>query len=135
MYQYDSLFISLVKHIEYLEHILLTTSKIELAVLKNGIETVSFLVENRERLFSITELSQKKVEREISMLSKITEELKDILVIWSNDVSILIEKANQINDSISIILEEKKQDLTKEIATIFNIRQVHEGYNLNSVRK
>ncbi len=132
---YDSLLYSLMAHLEYLEHILKATIKIEMAAIRNNVDAIEMQTKNRERLFSITESSQSNIEDKISYLGKIPVEIKEILETWAVDVSNFIEEIDRKNISAAIQLEKIRKDLTQEIATIFNIRQAHEGYNLTSVRK
>ena len=48
---------------------------------------------------------------------------------------IWIEKTNEIDQNTTEILENQKEETTKEISTIFKIQEKFKGYNLADLKK
>ena len=91
-------------------------------------EQINFLVEQRDKLISITETIHERLTLEqMNMDSSIAIE-------FNNQVNELIEKMNQMDEQILIKLNEERDNMQIEIAKSFKNKENFRGYNLNCLK-
>lgn len=92
---------------------------------------------NRERLLDIIAKEQEGIEGFINNL--ISEDLTpsniNIIKSWAFDTQNWINSIAQRDDEIIDCLNDSKDSITREIATVFKSKAAFRGYNLNDVRK
>ncbi len=113
-------------------------SKLILRAARLGdLDQVDVTIENRDRLIKILESTQGKIEQKTHLLEnhELNEESIGILKSWLNDLNLWVEKNLSIDAEIVALLEQEKDETTKQISTVFKSRQQHKGYNLNNVKK
>lgn len=100
-------------------------------------EGVESHTNNRERLLTIISKEQESIEAIINNI--FTEELTpaniNIIKSWALDTQNWINRTAIKDDQILEALSRSKDDVTKEIASIFKSKTAFRGYNLNDVRK
>ena len=92
--------------------------------------------ENRQRLISIVEHLQSKIEMEIDKLdgASIPEYLIDILNEWKYEFSQKVHNIRQVDRRVVDLLTRNKDQLSKEISHLFRDRELFKGYNLTNVK-
>ncbi|MCR9206231.1 MAG: hypothetical protein NXH75_16735 [Halobacteriovoraceae bacterium] len=92
---------------------------------------------NRERLLSIIAQEQEAIEAIINSIfsEELTPENINIIKSWAFDTQDWINKTAMADEEILTTLNDSKDEITKEIASIFRSKTAFRGYNLNDVRK
>lgn len=100
----------------------------------NGVEQNT---NNRERLLGIIAQEQTSIEAIINSIftEELTPENINIIKSWALDTQEWINKTALADDQIVEALNDSKDEVTKEIASIFRSKTAFRGYNLNDVRK
>lgn len=109
--------------------------KINTAAKNDDLNLVINESENRERLIRVFEYIQNKIEVIITNEKCLGEIEKEMLMTWSNEVALWYAKTTQFDQDTGVVLNSKKDGLTREIATIFRKKEQHKGYDLSSVKK
>ena len=128
----NSLLEKMIIHLERLTAVKNLTCKIQITILKNNLNSVSYLIDNRDRLINLLNAEQAAIENILNN-NNITS-IRDIIISWSKDTTHLLDQTTSINYSISELLLREKEDLKEKIATIHNAKNSLKGYNLTSVR-
>lgn len=127
----NSIFEAIQAHLSMLEMALHSSQKIKSYAALSDVDQVVNETENRERLVSIIGALQSTIESKISALTQ--EDLKDdtlpILKSWFNDLAIWSEKMIETDRETVELLNQEKEETTKEIATIFKNKEMFKGYN------
>jgi len=107
------------------------------SVQKQDWEGVEFNTNNRERLLDIIAHEQGKIENIINNIftEELTPENINIIKSWALDTQNWINQTAEKDDAILEALNNSKDEVTKEIASIFRSKTAFRGYNLNDVRK
>lgn len=123
-------------HLSLLEMSLESSSKIKAYATMNDLDQVINETENRERLVNIIGQIQSGIERKIQALGPqdLQEDSLDILRSWFQDLAIWSEKMIENDKETVELLNQQKDDTTKEIATIFKNKESIKGYN-HTVKK
>lgn len=113
------------------------TEEIYNAVTSENWEKVEFSTNNRERALEIIGHEQEKIE---GLLNNIfTEDLTpaniNIIKSWAFDTQNWITRTAIRDEEILNALNDSKDGITQEIATLFKSKTAFRGYNLNDVRK
>ena len=118
-------------HLSLLEVALHTSAKIKFFANLGDIDQVISETENRERLVNIIGQIQSVIENKIQALGPqdMQEDSLDILKTWFNDLSNWSEKMIEIDRETVELLDQQKENTTKEIATIFKNKEMFKGYN------
>ena len=92
---------------------------------------------NRERLLDIIAKEQEGIESYINALfsEDLTPNNINIIKSWAFDTQNWINSIALRDDEIIECLNESKDGITREIATVFKSKAAFRGYNLNDVRK
>lgn len=113
------------------------TKAIKNSVLTKNWEAVEENTNNRERLLSIIAQEQESIESVINSIftEELTPENINIIKSWAFDTQDWINKTAIADEEILNALNDSKDEITKEIASIFRSKTAFRGYNLNDVRK
>ncbi len=92
---------------------------------------------NRERLLDIIAKEQENIEGFINNIfsEDLTPSNINIIKSWAFDTQNWINSIAQRDDEIIECLNDSKDGITREIATVFKSKAAFRGYNLNDVRK
>lgn len=100
-------------------------------------EKLEEITNNREKLLDIITQEQERIEKTINTI--ISEELTatniNIIKSWAFDTQNWINRTSKLDQSIIEALNNSKDAVTKEIATVFKSKAAFRGYNLNDVTK
>lgn len=114
-----------------------STEQIYKSVVNEDWEGVEFNTTNRERALQIIGQEQEQIEKVINNI--ISEELTpaniNIIKSWAFDTQAWINKTAAKDEAILVALNNSKDNITKEIATLFKSKTAFRGYNLSDVRK
>lgn len=98
-------------------------------------------VDNRGRLISIISHLQEKITEQISYLSTYEnkksreyENIKNLIMDWDNDSSILFKKIDILDQEIQEQLIKNKAMAKDELINLIAYKNKFKGYNLNSVK-
>jgi hypothetical protein len=113
------------------------TEDIYKAVADEQWEHVEFSTSNRERILGIIAMEQEKIEGIINNIfsEELTPENINIIKSWALDTQNWINHTASRDEDILEALNESKDGITQEIATVFKSKAAFRGYNLNDVRK
>jgi Tfp pilus assembly protein PilW len=113
------------------------TASILKAIELREIAAVENLTNNRERLLNIVAKEQEDIEKVINSIidEELTPENINIIKSWAFDTQNWINAIADKDDQIIEMLNESKDETTREIAGLFKSKQAFRGYNLNDVRK
>ncbi len=113
------------------------TEDIFKAVADEQWERVEFSTSNRERILGIIAMEQEKIEGIINNIfsEELTPENINIIKSWAFDTQNWINHTASRDEDILEALNESKDGITQEIATVFKSKAAFRGYNLNDVRK
>ncbi|MCF8058167.1 MAG: hypothetical protein K9K67_02655 [Bacteriovoracaceae bacterium] len=113
------------------------TEEIFKAVRNENWERVAFSTSNREKILEIIALEQEKIEKVINNIfsEELTPENINIIKSWAFDTQNWINNTALRDEEILEALNQSKDDVTQEIATVFKSKAAFRGYNLNDVRK
>lgn len=133
----EQVILQIMQHLTMMDKVISSTIIINHHAISDDINKVISEIENRERLLNIVQQLQTRIEEKISELipSDISISYMDILKCWNNEINIWIEKTNEIDQNTTEILENQKEETTKEISTIFKIQEKFKGYNLADLKK
>lgn len=133
----DKLAQMIMRHLDLVDGANRLTNRIHVAAKAGDVDTLVSDSDNRDRLLSVLDRFQKFIEEEIGLIKtdEITKDLIDILKTWSYEVSSWASKTDEIDQETVVFLEGKKEETTKEIASLFRSRQQFGGYNLNNLKK
>ncbi len=104
---------------------------------EQNFSAIELLTSNRERLLSIVSFEQEAIEKVINSVidEELTPENINIIKSWAFDTQNWINQIADMDDQIIEMLNESKDETTREIANLFKSKQAFRGYNLNDVRK
>jgi hypothetical protein len=127
----NEILISIQAHLSMLELALHSSAKIKFFAAVEDIDQVSEETENRERIVNIIGQLQSQIENKISCLGPhdLQGDTIAILKSWFNDLSIWSEKMIAFDQETVELLNQQKENSTKEIATIFKNKEMFKGYN------
>lgn len=113
------------------------TLAIKKSVQEKDWQAVEENTNNRERLLSIVAQEQESIEAIINSIfsEELTPENINIIKSWAFDTQDWISKTAMADEEILNTLNDSKDEITKEIASIFRSKTAFRGYNLNDVRK
>lgn len=99
-------------------------------------EKIFSKIDNRERLFSILESLQNKIENKINNLTDDEIKNTDIHRIkrWMEFQEDIIRKILSIDEKIVQLLEQEKDESKMQLAHIFKNRLLFKGYNLSNTK-
>ena len=93
-------------------------------------------IDNRDRLFSILESLQNKIENKINNLTD--DQIKNIDIHrvkrWMEFQEDIVRKILSIDEKIVQILEQEKDESKMQLAHIFKNRLLFKGYNLSNTK-
>lgn len=110
------------------EKILTITRKSLECVEAGDFETLDFLIIQRDKLISITQTIHERLTLEQESSNS------PIAIEFNNQVTMLIEKMNEMDDQILTKLSEEKNKTQIEIANSFKNKENFKGYNLNCLK-
>lgn len=127
----NSILESMQAHLSLLELALNTSAKIKFFASISDVDQVISETENRERLVNVIGQLQGIIETKISSLGPqdLQGDTISILKSWFNDLSIWSDKMIELDRETVELLNQQKEDTTKEIATIFKNKEMFKGYN------
>jgi hypothetical protein len=113
------------------------TDSIFKAVKNEDWQAVEFNTSNRERALEVIGAEQAKIEGMINNIfsEELTPANINIIKSWAFDTQNWITRTAVKDDNILEALNESKDGVTQEIATLFKSKTAFRGYNLNDVRK
>ena len=91
-------------------------------------EQLNFLVEQRDKLISITQTIHERLTLEQTSMDS------NIAIEFNNQVNELIEKMNEMDEQVLIKLHEERDNMQIEIAKSFKNKENFRGYNLNCLK-
>lgn len=113
------------------------TDQIYQSVINEDWQGVEFNTSNREKALEIIGSEQEQIEKVINNI--ISEELTpaniNIIKSWAFDTQSWINRTAAKDEAILVALNNSKDNVTKEIATLFKSKTAFRGYNLSDVRK
>jgi hypothetical protein len=127
----NEILISIQAHLSMLELALHSSAKIKFFASVEDVDQVIEETDNRERIVNIIGQLQSQIENKISCLAPhdLHGDTIAILKSWFNDLSIWSEKMIALDQETVELLNQQKEDSTKEIATIFKNKEMFKGYN------
>lgn len=133
----EKLAILLMRHLTLLDSCELTSHQIFDAACRNDIDLVHFEMANRERVLKLIELFQSNVEENLDELPANTDLVttNDLIKAWANDLNLWVNRIDFLDIKTAEILEGQKEEVTKEISSVFKSSENLKGYNLNNVIK
>lgn len=131
------IFEKIMQHIDLLSALTSASNALLTAAQNRKFEIVEQIVENRERLLNVIKTIQTNIEDDIAKLhpGQVTREEIEILKSWSQEVNQIVMINDKLDRDSMILLEQQKEETTKEIATVFTNRQSFKGYDLSNVKK
>lgn len=121
-------------HIHALKKVSLQTNEIIKLLSERKTEAGLYLINNRERLLNIVFELHKSIESGISNSENIELDNKDLLKAWGRDVERWSNNQAIQNETIEHLLLAIKKETTAEIASIFDKKSRHKGYDLNNLK-
>ncbi len=99
--------------------------------------TVEFETNNRARLLNVIGQDQAQIEKVINNLidEEVTSENINLIKSWALDTQSWIDKTAREDDIIVAALNNSKDEVTKDLASLFKSKQAFRGYNLNDVTR
>ncbi len=124
-------------HCELLDRCLALSQQILACAKAEDVELVGITTETRNSLVALLGEIQTKIERQISgfLAEDLTTSNIETLKCWVNDVAIWSERIAVCDGEILDLLDQQKEDTTKEIASLFKNKEKFRGYNLNTTKK
>jgi hypothetical protein len=124
------------EHEILLKKALTESNEIMKIMIKGFDDDVFSKVENRDRLVSILETLQFKIEDRINNLSD--EEIKNVDLLrikrWMEFQEDAVRKILSIDEQIVQLLESEKDESKAQLAHIFKNRLLFKGYNLSNTK-
>ncbi len=132
----DTLFALIMVHTDFMDHIMVSSRRLQRATLRGDMDTIEFESNNRERLINIIEQIQFTIEERLNAFStqESIMELTPVLNAWANDLGLWYEKVGALDDETTQGLEELKEETQREIAVVYKNKEGLKGYNLNSLK-
>lgn len=132
----DTLFSLIMMHTDFMDHIIVSTRRLNLATKRNDMDAIEFESNNRERLINIIEQVQFTIEERLNTFSssESIEEITPILNAWANDLGLWYERVGVIDDETTQELEGLREETQKEIALVYKTKENFKGYNLNTLK-
>lgn len=114
-----------------------STEEIYNSVVNEDWQGVEFNTSNRERALNVIAVEQEQIEKVINNIisEELTPENINIIKSWAFDTQSWINRTASRDEAILIALNDSKDSITKEIATLFKSKAAFRGYNLSDVRK
>ncbi len=127
----NDIYLHIQAHLSLLDMALNTSDKIKFFASTEDVDQVITETENRERLLNVITQIQSTVETKISSLGPqdLEEDTLMILKTWFADLATWSEKMIELDRETVELLNQQKDDTTKEIATIFKNKEMFKGYN------
>lgn len=91
-------------------------------------EQLNFLVEQRDKLISITQTIHERLTLEQNSMDS------SIAIEFNNQVNELITKMNEMDEQVLLKLNEERDNMQIEIAKSFKNKENFKGYNLNCLK-
>ncbi|MDH5582089.1 MAG: hypothetical protein OEY33_09290 [Bdellovibrionales bacterium] len=134
----DLILIKIMKHLDYLDCLEISTRKILKLSLSEGIDGLECLTENRERLINIIKSHQMTISSDIKEIMRnrdvVDNELKDIFKAWGSDTHLIIERIKLLEENVSHALENKRVELQKGLIHLHKEKKLVEKYSLSTVK-
>lgn len=134
----NSIFMSLMKHIDYLECLRNNTREILNCKDVKNVDELSSLTDNRQRLINLIKNYQSSVLTElkgfINENPNLDETIKDIFKAWGSDTNLILNETKVLEKSASEALTVKKEELRKDILDLQNERKLVRKYSLSNVK-
>lgn len=114
-----------------------STHKILKAIQHGDWAAVEFETNNRARLLNVIGQDQANIEKIINNLidEEVTSENINLIKSWALDTQSWIDKTAKEDDIIVSALNNSKDEVTKDLASLFKSKQAFRGYNLNDVTR
>ena len=126
------------KLIDLHEQLLVEALKLSQILLKQSearnVEVVAVACEQREKLISLIEEVQDKIELKLRTLKYINRPMKEDLDNWQKNLKLVLEEITYYDQHIVALLNNEKDKTMQEIAEIFSSKEKFRGYNLKDVR-
>ena len=91
-------------------------------------------IQNRDRLINIIIQVHRVIEVQFKELKKCDASEKDYYEAWLKDVERWSQEQSSSNDKIEELLLNEKENTSREIASIFDKKSRHKGYDLTNVK-
>lgn len=133
----NSLFMALMKHMDLMDALSKESAQLYIACSEENIDQVEFITENRQRMTSLLDDYQLKVESITRQMPSehLNEDIITILKTWFNDLNQWVEKYLELDSQIIDQLDLLKNKTSQEIGAVYKAKNSHKGYNLNNVKK
>ncbi len=114
-----------------------STHNILKAIQHGDWSTVEFETNNRARLLNVIAQDQSFIEKIINSLidEEVTSENINLIKSWALDTQTWIDKTAKEDDIIVAALNNSKDEITKDLASLFKSKQAFRGYNLHDVTR
>lgn len=114
-----------------------STNTILKAIQHGNWKAVEFETNNRARLLNIIAKDQGHIEKIINNLidEEVTSENINLIKSWAFDTQSWIDKTAKEDDTIIAALNNSKDEVTKDLASLFKSKQAFRGYNLHDVSR
>jgi hypothetical protein len=133
----DRLLLKLQEFTDRLDQCNRCTEAIYSSVINENWQDVEFNTSNRENALQVIAKEQEQIEKLINNIfsEELTPANINIIKSWAFDTQNWINRTAARDEAILIALNGSKDNVTKEIATLFKSKTAFRGYNLSDVRK
>ncbi len=133
----DRLMLKLQEFTDRLDQCNRSTERIYSSVVNENWQDVEFNTSNRENALQVIAKEQEQIEKVINNIfsEELTPENINIIKSWAFDTQNWINRTAARDEAILIALNDSKDNVTKEIATLFKSKTAFRGYNLSDVSK
>lgn len=113
--------------IDFMNKVSVLSSLIYDELLNDSLDSALYKISNRERLLNILFRTNESILSMVDLNIQVLYEWRKFTFEWS-------KKEEEINKLIEKKLNELKKTTTNEIATMFNNKSRHKGYDLSSLK-
>lgn len=121
-------------HVDALKKVSILSNEILKELQGKNVDLALDMIQNRERLLNIVFKLHEAIESDISQLTSTPDEEIKFYKAWAQDVNNWSQEQSQKNDQIEELLMMIKAETTMEIASIFDKKSRHKGYDLNNLK-
>lgn len=127
----------IMQHLDLFTALTGATKALLVSAQKQRVDLVAEITDNRDRLINVIKTVQTSIEDDIAALNpaRVTREQVDIIKTWGKEINQIVLMNDKLDKECMLLLEQQKEDTTKEIATVFTNHQAFKGYDLSNVKK
>ena len=124
-------------HLKMLNEAIKCSEQISKYAVEGDFQRVEAETMNRERLINIVGYVQGRIERAVKIIppSVYNDKIAQTLNNWQEETSKAIKRITDIDTQVMELLKNSKQEVTKELGSVYKNKESHKGYNLNNVKR